>query len=104
MKIRCIVSKSEKRPKSSHDGSREWATLVEAISLTGKVLSPWIIFKGVLNKTSWTEKLKALRRAQGEEFPGYICVSPNGWTDSELSVEWLKKCFQPETSRDQKGE
>ena len=104
LKTRCIVSKSEKRPKSSQDGSREWATLVEAISLTGKVLSPWIIFKGIINKTSWTEKLKALRKAQGEEFVGHICVSPNGWTDSELGIEWLKKCFEPETSKDQKGE
>jgi hypothetical protein len=59
--------------------------------LTGKVLSPWIIFKGIINKTSWTEKLKALRKAQGEEFVGHICVSPNGWTDSELGIEWLKK-------------
>jgi hypothetical protein len=53
---------------------------------------------------SWTEKLKALREEQGEEFLGYICVSPNGWTDSELGIEWLKKCFEPETSKDQKGE
>jgi hypothetical protein len=31
-------------------------------------------------------------------------VSPNGWTDSELGAEWLEKCFEPETSKDQKGE
>ncbi len=35
---RYIVSKSEKRPKSIHDGSREWATLLEYISLAGAVL------------------------------------------------------------------
>ena len=50
-KQRCIVSKSEKRPKSTQDGSREWATLVECISLKAKVLSPWIIFKGKVQQT-----------------------------------------------------
>jgi hypothetical protein len=98
MKVRSIVSKSNKQPKSSHDGNREWATLIECISLTGKVLSPWIIFKGVVNKTSWTEKLKALRKAQGEEITGHICVFLNGWTDAELGVEWLRECFEPETA------
>jgi hypothetical protein len=39
-KTRCIVLKSEKRLKSLHDRSKEWATLVEAILLTGRVLSP----------------------------------------------------------------
>jgi hypothetical protein len=50
-KQRCIVSKSEKRPKSTQDGNREWATLVECISLKAKVLSPWIIFKGKVQQT-----------------------------------------------------
>ena len=38
-KQRYIVSKSERRPKSTQDGNREWATLIECISLKGKVLS-----------------------------------------------------------------
>jgi hypothetical protein len=65
--------------------------------LIRKVLSPWIIFKGVVNKTSWTEKLKALCKAQGEEITGYICVSLNSWTNAELGVEWLRECFELET-------
>ena len=103
-KQRCIVSKSEKRPKSSQDGSREWATLFECVSLKGKVLSPWIIFKGKIQNRSWTEKLRALRKEQGEEWPGHVCVSENGWTDNELGIEWLKRCFEPESAQDQKGE
>jgi hypothetical protein len=58
-KQRYIVSKSEKRPKSTQDGNREWATLVEYISLKAKVLSPWIIFKGKVQQTK-TTKLRAL--------------------------------------------
>jgi len=104
MKVRSIVSKRNKQPKSSHDGNREWATLIEAISLTGKVLSPWIIFKGIVNNKAWTDKLIALRKAQGEEYTGHICVSPNGWTDSELGIEWLRKCFEPETATGEEEE
>src|SRR5450432_713864 len=28
---------------------------------------------------------------------GYIALSDNGWTDNELCLEWLKKCFNPAT-------
>jgi hypothetical protein len=103
MKARSIVSKSNTQPHTSHDGNREWATLFKAISLTGKVLSPWVIFKGKMNQPAWQRKLKALREEEGEEFIGHICVSPNGWTDTELSLEWLEQCFEPETSKGQKG-
>jgi hypothetical protein len=48
-----------------------------------------------MQQTKWTTKLRALRSEY--EFPGYICVSENGWTDNELGVEWLKECFEPES-------
>jgi hypothetical protein len=99
---RCIVSKAEKRPKSAQDGNREWVTLIECVSLLGAVLSPWIIFKGKVQLTKWTAKLRELRK--GEEFPGHIAISDNGWTDNELGVAWLKECFEPETAKTQKGE
>jgi hypothetical protein len=56
-----------------------------------------------MNQLAWQRKLKALREEEGEEFIGYICVSPNGWTDSELSLEWLEQCFEPEILKGQKG-
>jgi hypothetical protein len=98
---RCIVSKSEKRPKYAQDGNREWVTLVECVSISGAVLSPWIIFKGKVQLLKWTHKLQELRK--DEEFVGHICISDNGWTDNELGVEWLKECFDPETAKTQKG-
>jgi hypothetical protein len=101
-KQRCIVSKSEKRPKSAQDGNREWATLVECISLKGKVLSPWIIFKAKIQQKQWTRRLRELRA--DSDFPGHICVSENGWTDNELGTGWLKECFEVETAIDQQGE
>ena len=70
--------------------------------MKGKVLSPWVIFKGKIQQTKWTTKLRALRAEY--EFPSYIYVSKNGWTNNELGVEWLKECFEPETIDGQKGE
>ena len=101
---RCIVSKSEKQPKSVQDGNREWCTVIECISLKAQVLSPWIIFKAKLRKPEWFKKLKELREEAGEEEPGHICISDNGWTDNELGIRWLEDCFSPETSKNQKGE
>ena len=59
-KIYLIISKSNQRPKLSQDRSQEQATLIKAILLIDKVLSLQIIFKGIINKTSQTKKLKAL--------------------------------------------
>jgi hypothetical protein len=98
---RCIVSKSNKKPKVAQDGNREWVTLVECVSMIGTVLSPWIIFKGKVQPAKWMAKMKELRK--DEEFVGHICISDNGWTDNELGVEWLKRCFEPETAKRQKG-
>jgi hypothetical protein len=69
--------------------------------LKARVLSPWIIFKGKVQQTKWTTKLRALRSEH--EFPGYICVFENGWTDNELGIEWLKECFELGTADGQKG-
>jgi hypothetical protein len=56
-----------------------------------------------MNQPAWQRKLKALREEEGEEFIGHIYVSPNSWTDTELSLKWLEQCFEPETSKGQKG-
>jgi hypothetical protein len=76
-KERCIVSKSEKRLKTIQDKNREWCTVFEYISLKGKVLSLWIIFKAKLQKKEWQIKLRELRRETGEEEPSHIYVSNN---------------------------
>jgi hypothetical protein len=33
----------------------------------------------------------------------HIATSPNGWTDNEIGLEWLKVCFEPKT-RDSNNE
>jgi hypothetical protein len=94
-KLHIVVSRSQKKPFITQPGSREWVSMIECICRDGRVLSPWIIFKGKQQLHAWFS----------EHFPdGHICVSPQGWTDNELCLEWLKLCFEPETAETQKGE
>src|SRR5450432_953245 len=58
-KVKVLVSKYEKKNYMTQDGSREWVTLIECVSLGGKVLNLWIIFKGKQQQKAWYIALKA---------------------------------------------
>jgi hypothetical protein len=93
-KLKVVVSRSTKNVHLTQPGDREWASLIECISSDGRKLTPWVIFK-----------CKELLRRWANLWPeGHIAKSNRGWTDNELCLEWLKLCFEPETSRVQKGE
>lgn len=93
-KVRVICSRKTKKPKITQQGSREWVSLIECISSSGQVLSPFVIFKAKVLYKDW---VKALPN-------GHICASEKGWTDDELCVEWFQRVFEPETSKVKKGE
>ena len=44
-KQKCIIPKDQKKQYFTQPGNREWVTLTECISMNGRVLPPWIIFK-----------------------------------------------------------
>ncbi len=96
--VRCIVSKHAKKPYIAQDGNREWATVIECVNVTGRVLSFWGIFKGVLQQKKWAHTMEEIGVKKWK-----ICTSENGWTDNELGSRWLTDCFEPET-RETKGE
>ncbi len=93
-KLRVMISKYEKKAHMTQCGNREWVSLIECISMDGRVLKPWIIFKGKVQQKAWYEVLKE----------GHIAVSENGWTDNELGLAWIRQCFDSETKICQKGE
>ncbi|KDQ53043.1 hypothetical protein JAAARDRAFT_39757 [Jaapia argillacea MUCL 33604] len=72
-------------------GDRELVTIIEAVSATGRVLHPSVIYKGAHRDLSW-----------GKENPCHASIShsPNGWTDQELGLKWLQKDFEPKTRTD----
>ena len=83
-----VTSAERARTVSLQPGNREWVTAIEAISSTGWVLPPMIIFKGQLHQQSWYQTLP----------PDWtIGVSDNGWTTDELGLSWLKRVFNPYT-------
>jgi hypothetical protein len=93
-KLRVIVSRAERKPYMTQCGNREWVSLIECVSVSGRVLSPWVIFKGKVHQKAWRNRLNS----------GHIALSENGWTDDELGLEWLEKTFHPETEAIRKGE
>ena len=90
-----MINKTEKKkPETSQPGNREWVSLIECISMDGRPLSPWIIFKAKQHQKAWNEALEA----------GEIAISDRGWTDNEIGLAWLERCFDPETRDVKKGE
>jgi len=79
-KYKVMVSKYDKKKAyMTQYGNREWVSLIKCISMDGRYLPPWIIFKGKLIQKAWKEALKS----------GEITVSENGWTDNSIGYEWL---------------
>jgi hypothetical protein len=99
-KARVIVSKYGKNPHITHSVNREWVTSTECVSMLGRKLASWTIFKGKVSQVGH-KKMKGL----GLDGSGYhICTSENGWTDNELGLAYLEKHFEPQSSQHQKGE
>jgi hypothetical protein len=80
-KLRVMISKYEKKAHMTQCDNRKWVSLIECISMDGRVLKSWIIFKGKLQQKAWYEILKE----------GHIALSENGWTDNELPQPQLNK-------------
>ncbi|KAJ3542614.1 hypothetical protein NM208_g4000 [Fusarium decemcellulare] len=80
-----VVTGSERRskPKSVQPGNREWITVIQAINAEGWAIQPFIIGAGQYHLANWY---------QDSNLPGdwAITTSPNGWTDNETGLEWLK--------------
>ena len=72
------------------DGNRELITVIDCICANGTVLPPYIIMKGMCPSYSWVKDSELDKRS-------YIAASPNGWTDNELGLSWIKDLFDPLT-------
>ncbi|KAJ3454531.1 hypothetical protein MRS44_013131 [Fusarium solani] len=80
-----VVTGSERRekPKSVQPGNREWITVIQAINAEGRAIPPFIIGAGQYHLANWY-------RDSNLPDDWVIATSPNGWTDNELGLEWLK--------------
>jgi hypothetical protein len=89
-----VVTSAERRgrPKSVQPGSREWVTVIEAVSAEGQSIPPFIIVKGKKHLRNWYE---------GSNLPAdwAITLSENGWTNNQLGFSWLEHFNEHTTNR-----
>ena len=65
-------------------GNKTNITIVVCANAAGEVIPPMVIFKGERFNHEWS---------QGEIPNTLYCMSPQGWIDHELFVEWLRNLF-----------
>jgi hypothetical protein len=70
-------------------GQRESATVIECIGHT--VPPPMVIFKGKAHMLGW------FRHQQQIPQNWAFAVSQNGWTNQDIGLDWLQRCFEPHT-------
>ncbi|KAI1004118.1 hypothetical protein K3495_g4091 [Podosphaera aphanis] len=84
-----IASSQVRRASVKSPENREWVSTLEAISATGKIIKPLVIFKGKPPQLSWF----------GESTPDWTyTTTEKGWTSNMTALAWLKEVFLPQTT------
>jgi len=86
--VKVLVNKDDPRDYRGAGVKRTMVTAIECISANGRSLLPMIIWPATTHRSNWTIF----------PTPGwhYAC-SESGYTDSKISLEWLKCVFDPQT-------
>ena len=80
-----IAMKGRRITLKTIPGNREWVSSIDAISMEGKVMSEFIIFKG-------KEVPLQLAQEVREYLPeADIAMSDNGWSNHEKGLAWLQR-------------
>ena len=86
--VKVLVGKDDTRDYRGARVKRTTVTAIECISANGRYLKPIIIWPATTHRSNWTTF----------PTPGwqYAC-NESGYTDSKISLEWLKRIFDPQT-------
>jgi hypothetical protein len=88
-----IFSKQSNISKSVlSDENREWITMIGCVCADGTALPPGIIFAGASGhlQTTWVKDVVSTTRA-------FFAATPNGWTNDETALDWMRTIFDPIT-------
>jgi hypothetical protein len=86
--VKVVVGKDDLRGYRGAEVNREQITAIECVSGDGKLLHPMIVWPASSHRAKWTTY----------RTPGWhYAYSETGYTDSEISLEWLKCVFDPQT-------
>jgi hypothetical protein len=86
--IQVLISKDDPRDYRGAGVKRTMVTAIEYISANGRFLRLMIIWPATTYQSNWTTF----------PTPGwYYACSESGYTDFKISLEWLKRVFNPQT-------
>jgi hypothetical protein len=84
--VKVLVGKDDPRDYRGVGVKRTMVTAIECISADGRSLLPLIIWPASTHRSNWTTY----------ETPGWhYAHSETGYNDSKISLEWLKRVFDP---------
>jgi hypothetical protein len=92
--LKVFIPRSEAAAFSAQPGNREWVSIIECLSSRGYILPPFVIFEGKRIQIDWIPDSIASKVK--------VQVSPNGWTDNQIALEWLKH-FDRHTASQTRG-
>jgi hypothetical protein len=93
---RVIINAHIRQKFQAKPGRQEWVTVVECVCADGSHVPPLVIFKAENLSTQW---IPASIHGNWR----FNCNS-KGWTSNEHGLDWLKRCFDPETREKANGE
>lgn len=86
--VKVLVGKDDTRGYRVARVKRTMVTAIECISADGRCLKPMIIGPATTHRNNWTTY----------PTPGWLyACSESGFTDSYISLQWLKRVFDPQT-------
>jgi hypothetical protein len=86
--LKVLVGKDDMRDYRAAGVKRTLITAIECISADGRYLFPLIIWPAVTHRSNWTT----------HPTPGWhFACSSTGYTDSQISLYWLQRVFDPHT-------
>ena len=88
-----VIGNSDPKKKAllKSPQTRAWTTFIEAVTASGRVLIPGIIFKGKELQKQWF--LDEFRQIADWKF----ITSENGWTNNHIGHQWLLDVYLPQT-------
>jgi hypothetical protein len=86
--VKVLVGRDDLRSYRGARVKRTVVTAIECVSASGRSLNPMIIWPASTHRANWTTY----------PTPGWhYAYSESGYTDSKISLEWLKRVFDPQT-------
>jgi hypothetical protein len=87
-----VYDKDSARTVISRNDTTSWTTILECSNACGGIMPPFLIHSGKeLCRQDLPDPIN-----DSDSYPGWhFTVSPKGWTNDVLAVEWLEKVFIP---------